>query len=76
MAVGMSHQLIGFFGGGIEAYWMINSLSFLKWKVCITAINTAARCIHKMFNGLATATFKNMAKTHQIALHIGIWVFQ
>ena len=76
MAVGVSHQFIGFFGGCIEAHRVIDSLRLLKWKVGITAIDGTAGSINKMFNFMMSASFQNMAKAYKVALDISAWVFE
>jgi hypothetical protein len=39
MTIGMSHHLISFFGGSIEADWMVDTMLLAEWQLGITAIH-------------------------------------
>ena len=55
---------------------MIHRLLFVERQIAVAAIHRAARGIHQILNAVMTTTFKDVAKTHQIALDVGSWIFQ
>ena len=74
MAVGVRHQFVGFFARGIQAERMVHIVVHRERHGGVSAINARAAGIHKVFNTMMAATFKNMGKTHDIAVDIGEWV--
>jgi len=76
MAVGVRHQLIGLFGGGVEADRMVAGLAFAKGQAAVAAIDTAARGIDQMLDGLLTTAFEHMAKADHIALQVHSGILQ
>ena len=55
---------------------MIHRLLFVKRQIAVAAIHRAAGGIDQILNAVVTTAFKDVAKTHQIALDVGRWIFQ
>src|SRR5437016_4820803 len=76
MAVGVSHELIGFLRGGIETNWMIHVVTYAEWHSGVRTIYTGTAGIHQVLHATITAAFQYIQKTHDIAVDIGMGVRQ
>ena len=72
MAVGVGHQFIGFFGGGIQGNRMIHIVMDRKRHVGIGAIYRTGRGKHQVLHAMVPAAFQNIDKAHDIGIHIGL----
>ena len=70
MAVGVSHQLIGFLACGIQAHGMIDRLTLLKRQIAIASVDGTAGGINQISDAVVAAALKDMPKADQIALDI------
>ena|SRR5207302_8885178 len=76
MAVGVSHELIGFLRGGIETNWMIHVVAYAEWHSGVRTIYTGTAGIHQVLYAVMAAAFQYIQKTHDIAVDIGMGVHQ
>ena len=76
VAVGVRHQLIRFLAGRIKTHGVIHGLLFVERQIAVAAIYRAAGGIDQILNAVVTTAFKDVAKTHQVALDVGSWIFQ
>jgi hypothetical protein len=51
MAVGVGHELVGLWGGGVEGDGMVNVVRNRKWGLLLVAIDTAEGGIYKVLYG-------------------------
>ena len=75
VAIGMSHQLIGFLASGIKAHRVVHTVSLTKRHTRVAAIYRTTAGVHKMLNAMMPAPFQNMAEPDKICLDISRWVF-
>ena len=75
MAIGVSHQLVGFFfAGGIQAERMVDVLVNRERHGGVGAIDTGTAGIHQVFDTAVAAAFQNMCKANDVAVDVGQWV--
>lgn len=55
MAVGVGHQLVTFFGGGIQAYGMVHIVAGAEGHFGVVAIYAAGTGISQMFDVVVAA---------------------
>ena len=70
--IGMGHQFIGLFGGGIQTDGTVNLILYRVGRFFIAPIHRAGRCEYQMLNAKPSACFQDMEKTNQVGRYIGI----
>ena len=70
MAVGVCHQLIGLLAGGIKTHRMIHGLTLMKRQVAVASVHRTAGGIHQIAHAVMTTSFKDVPKSHEIALDV------
>jgi len=70
----MCCKFICLFGGSIEGYGMVNIVMDRKGHLCIRAVNRTGRGKNKVFHLFVSAPFKNIQKSRDIAVYVGIWI--
>ena len=55
---------------------MVNRLLLMERQIAVPAIHRTARGVYEVFGAVVAATFKQMAKSHQIALDLSRRVLQ
>ncbi|KZR85767.1 hypothetical protein MITS9504_01948 [Synechococcus sp. MIT S9504] len=74
--MGVSHQLISLLADGVRTHRMIDGLLFVEWQIAIAALHRTAGDVNQIVHAMMATTFKNVAKTQQVALDVGRWVYQ
>ena len=70
MAVGVRHQLIGFFSGRVQRHGMVNILIDGKWHLGIGAVHTTRRRIRQVLHTVVPAPFKDVQKSGHVAVDV------
>jgi hypothetical protein len=76
MAVGMGHQFVGLFRGGVEAERMVNIVMHGKRHGGVGPIDRTAGGIHQMLHAVVAAGFQDIAEADQIGVYVGMGVLQ
>jgi hypothetical protein len=74
MAVGISHQFIGFFGGGVQADRLIGDSRFCPGLRCQITVHRAAGGEHQLLDLVVAAGFQYIGKSHQVTVDIRVRV--
>ena len=75
MAVGVSHQLVAFFTGGVEAEGVINVVMYGKRHRCVCTVHAGTAGVHQVLNTVVAAAFQDVRKADDVAVDIGKRVF-
>src|SRR5690554_6299603 len=76
MAVGVSHQFIGFFTGGVKADRVVDVVVYRKRHGGIGTVHRAAGGVDQMLGAEVAAGFQNVQKAGDVGVHIGLGVDQ
>ena len=76
MAVGVRHQFIGLLAGGVEAHRVVHRLPLMERQIAIAAVDRAAGGVHQILGAVVTASLKDVAEPHQVALDVSRRVLQ
>ena len=71
----MREKLVALLGSGIETHGVVYSIVHAERHLGVAALDTAARCIHKMLHGMVAAVFKDVVEADDIAFDVGVGVF-
>ena len=72
MAVGVGHELVGFFGGGIEAHGMVDIVMDGKRHAGVGAIDRTGGRIDEMLDAVVAAAFENIAEADEVGVDVGV----
>ena len=70
MAIGVRHQLVGFFGCRIEADRVIDAVMLGERHLGIAAIDAGAGGVNQMLHLMMAAAFKDIDEADQIAIYV------
>ncbi len=71
VAVGMGHQLVGLFGGSVEAERVVYVVVYGERHGRIGAIHAGAAGVDQVFHAIVAATFEDMTKANEVAVDVG-----
>ncbi len=71
MAVGVGHQFVGLFAGGVQALGMIDVLMNRERHGGVGAIDARTAGIDEVVDTVATATFEDVGETDDVAIDVG-----
>jgi len=75
MTVGMGQQFIGFFCGCIKRHRMVHIMSGGKRRNFVSPVYRTWWSIDKVLHRVFSASLKNVHKSYQIWIHVGIGIF-
>lgn len=70
VAIGMSHQLVGLLGRGVQAEWVVYVVVHRERHRRISTVNTGAAGVHQVFDTVVAAAFQDVAKTDEVAVDV------
>jgi len=76
MAVSMRHQLVGFFGSGIQADRVIHIVVHGERVVGVGAIHRTAGGIDQVFHIIVPTTLEDIHETDNVGVDIGMGVLE
>ena len=76
VAVGVRHQLIGLFRGGVQRHRVIHAVADTEGLTRIAAIDRAAAGVDQVLHRKMPATLEHIAERHQVGGQVGLGVRQ
>lgn len=76
MSVGVGHQLIALFCGGVKVRRVINPVVFGERHVAIVAVHRTRRCKYEVFAAVVTRALENVQESSDVGIDIGLGVFE
>ena len=75
MAIDVAHQLVRLLGGRIQADGMVHGVGLAVREFVVQAVNATRTGIDQVGDRKAAASFQNVEEAHQIALDVGLRLF-
>lgn len=75
LAIGISHQLVALFSGGIEAHRTVGPVVLAVGNFVAHAIDAARTGIQEVLHGMMAAVLQDVEKTKYVTLHVGVRIF-
>ena len=76
MTVGVRHQLARLLGGSVQAYWMIYVIVHAEGHVGVGAIYTGAAGVDQVLDVGMAAAFEDVDESNQVAIDLGMGIFE
>jgi hypothetical protein len=74
MAVGVSHQLVAFLTGGVEAEGVVNVVMNRKGHRRICPVHAGTAGVHQVLHAVTAAAFQNVSEADDITVDVSKWV--
>ncbi len=71
VAVGVGHQLVGLFAGGVQAQRVVHIVVDGEGLVGIGAVDRAARSVDQVLDPVVAAALQDVGEAGQVGVHIG-----
>ena len=73
-AVAMGEEFVALLGSGVEAYGVVHAVVHAEGHLLVAAIDAATAGIDQMLHRMVPAGLKDVVKTKDVALNVGIGV--